>query len=392
MRLARRAGVQRLSSLTNDEIRGRTRQMLDDWISKIVTYTEHNRKQTVGLSEAVAGIPHKYYSKNLIEKGCKIKRSKAESEIKHYQNLSGCLSIRKQPFERLVREVAQEYKIDLRFSADAILIIQHCLENCLVEMLSAANLSAIHAKRNTVFPKDLQLQKNMFERNNHCGNGSMSAGSPLVNYHMYIKMILKELKPTKKISKNALYQINQLLNLLAKAICEKAHFLNSKEIKSRVKKTISAREIQSSIRLILSGQLVRQAVSTATGSVVKFANAAKSEGRTSLQAKAGLKFPVTRTSRFFKKYNTRVGDSASVYLASVLEYITAEILDISSNKDGILSSRALKLALDNDDDLKSLCKALCFDIADGGVVPFFIPFRRKRVVEEEAEEGGEEEY
>lgn len=381
--LARKAGVKTISSTTYDEVKARIKNMLENWISNIITYTEHSKKRTVGIKEVSAGIPHKYYSKLLNEKKCKKRKSKKsspEKEIKHYQKLGGCLSIGKESFERLVREITQEYKLDVRFSAEAIIMIQHCLENCVIEMLSKANLSATHAGRVRLFPKDLEFQLNMSESNSKCGPGSLSAGAPSVNFEVYIKRVLNSIselhRNKNRISKNALYQLNQLVNLLGKAIVEKAHFLNSKEIQNREKKTISSREIQSAVRLILPGSLSNHAISTGVKSVLKFITPISGEKvkKLTMQERAGLTFSVSRAGKFFKKYNTRIGKGAQVYIASVLEYITAEILDLSQNvklaKDTqTISSRKLKLAINNDLDIKQLCKNLCFDIADGGVVP-----------------------
>jgi histone H3 len=77
-------------------------------------------------------------------------------EIRKYQKTTDLL-IRKLPFQRLVREIAQDYKTDLRFQASAVLATQEFAENALIKLLEEANLCALHAKRVTVMPKDLQL-------------------------------------------------------------------------------------------------------------------------------------------------------------------------------------------------------------------------------------------
>ena len=67
--------------------------------------------------------------------------------------------IRKLPFQRLVREIAQDFKTDLRFQAAAVMALQEACEAYLVGLLDDANLCAIHAKRVTILPKDLQLAR-----------------------------------------------------------------------------------------------------------------------------------------------------------------------------------------------------------------------------------------
>ena len=67
--------------------------------------------------------------------------------------------VRKLPFQRLVREVATEYKSDLRFQSQAIMALQEASESYLVGLFEDTNLCAIHAKRVTIMPKDIQLAR-----------------------------------------------------------------------------------------------------------------------------------------------------------------------------------------------------------------------------------------
>ena len=69
------------------------------------------------------------------------------------------LPIRKLPFARLVCEIAQDYKTDLRFTATAILALHHTSEYFLMEVMEKTNLAALHHKRITITPKDMQLVK-----------------------------------------------------------------------------------------------------------------------------------------------------------------------------------------------------------------------------------------
>jgi histone H3 len=79
-------------------------------------------------------------------------------EIRRYQK-SYDLLIRKLPFQRLVREIAQGFKTDLRFQGSAILALQEASESYLVGLFEDTNLCAIHAKRVTIMPKDIQLSR-----------------------------------------------------------------------------------------------------------------------------------------------------------------------------------------------------------------------------------------
>ena len=82
----------------------------------------------------------------------------ALKDIRHFQK-STALLIRKLPFQRLVREIAQDFKTDLRFQSAVILCLQEAAEAYLVGLFEDTNLCAIHAKRVTIMPKDIQLAR-----------------------------------------------------------------------------------------------------------------------------------------------------------------------------------------------------------------------------------------
>nr|CAD7464739.1 unnamed protein product [Timema tahoe] len=83
-------------------------------------------------------------------------------EIRRYQK-SMELLIRKSPFQRLVREIAQDFKTDLRFQSSAVMALQEASEAYLVGLFEDTNLYAIHAKSVTIMPKDIQLARRIRE-------------------------------------------------------------------------------------------------------------------------------------------------------------------------------------------------------------------------------------
>ncbi|BEI85266.1 hypothetical protein CcaverHIS002_0506670 [Cutaneotrichosporon cavernicola] len=91
-------------------------------------------------------------------------------------------------------------------------------------------------------------------------------------------------------------------------------------------------------------------------------------------AKAGLQFPVGRIHRLLKRgnYAQRIGSGAPVYLAAVLEYLAAEILELAGNaardnKKSRIVPRHLQLAVRNDEELNKLLGSVV--ISQGGVLP-----------------------
>ena len=77
-------------------------------------------------------------------------------EIRRFQKSTELL-IQRMPFQRLVREIAQTYSPYLQFQSGAVLALQEAVEAYLVGLLEDSNLCAIHAKRVTIMPRDMQL-------------------------------------------------------------------------------------------------------------------------------------------------------------------------------------------------------------------------------------------
>jgi len=101
---------------------------------------------------------------------------------------------------------------------------------------------------------------------------------------------------------------------------------------------------------------------------------AKGVKSVSRSQRAGLQFPVGRVARFLRKgrYAGRIGGGAPVYLAAVLEYLSAEILELAGNaardnKRTRITPRHLQLAIRNDEELNKLLGGVT--IASGGVLP-----------------------
>ncbi|KAK2142374.1 hypothetical protein NP493_4914g00003 [Ridgeia piscesae] len=189
-RLARRGGVKRISGLIYEETRGVLKVFLENVIRDAVTYTEHAKRKTVTAMDVVYALKRQgrtLYGFGVYRAAIKRKLpSKAHSwtvkgrlpppppppppppryrpgtvalrEIRRYQKSTELL-IRKLPFQRLVREIAQDFKTDLRFQSSAVMALQEASEAYLVGLFEDTNLCAIHAKRVTIMPKDIQLAR-----------------------------------------------------------------------------------------------------------------------------------------------------------------------------------------------------------------------------------------
>ncbi|XP_074757235.1 histone H2A-like [Athene noctua] len=114
----------------------------------------------------------------------------------------------------------------------------------------------------------------------------------------------------------------------------------------------------------MSGRGKKHAVADKTEAAVKKTKSAR----------AGLQFPVGRVHRLLRRgnYASRIGPGAAIFLAAVLEYLTAEVLELAGNaaqenKKARILPRHIQLAVRNDEELNKLFSSVT--IAQGGVIP-----------------------
>lgn len=182
-RLAHVAGVKSISGSVYEEMRGIIRVYMEMVIQNALIYCEHARRKAVksddvlhALERLTAGtstIKKLYHTGESKASKCKLYKTsehtgdkkprkkrgtRALSEIRFYQKTSvDCVHFAKDPFKRLVREIAQDLMSDLGFTAAAIVTIQLATESYVIQLFEKAVMLAIHAHREMVYPKDLQL-------------------------------------------------------------------------------------------------------------------------------------------------------------------------------------------------------------------------------------------
>ena len=133
---------------------------------KTINYWNETREQRKARMDAnIAKNPDYYKATPLVFKTKKDFRKnpggRALAEIRHYQRHSSYdLLIRKLPFQRVVREVAQDFG-NYRFQASAIAALQEASEDYLVRLFEDTNICAIHARRVTILPKDIFLARRL---------------------------------------------------------------------------------------------------------------------------------------------------------------------------------------------------------------------------------------
>lgn len=406
-RLARRAGVKRISGLVYEEVRGNTRVFLEDVLRSTIVRVSFTKSKTIKVKHVEPSLDVAMYSAAISDFKCHA-RKRAEkkegskrrhhpgtvalSDIRHYQK-GGCLMISRAGFNRFVREIAQDFKTGLRLSTDAALLLQYATEAHLVHLLEGANNAALHAGRTGIMPKDLQLVRHIAPDVKVLPT---SSNVPIINFNVSIDRVLGQFHPDSGLGSDAKSQLNFLVNKLASAVINTATELADLNNQS----TLDIKVVQSAVLEVLPGELAKHAVSQGTKAVTKFTtHKVEKKTKTSGATKAGLVFSVSKVRTLLKDCATlqkvrqkageddkrrtilvkkgcdrRVGAGASVYLAAVLEYIAGEVLELSGNsardhKHVRITARDLTLAINNDEELAELKKKLNVEILGGGVLP-----------------------
>ena len=164
-RLAHRGGVKFISSLVYEEIRGILKVFLESVIKQFTTITEHVHLNTITKKNVLMALGLHYKplmmggnsTEDNTQTGGKYKKGVvALRNIRRYQKTTELL-IPKAPFQRLVREIANDFKLNLRFSGDAFEALQHSTEAYLIDLFQAAILCTVVAKRQILSNKDLSL-------------------------------------------------------------------------------------------------------------------------------------------------------------------------------------------------------------------------------------------
>jgi histone H2A len=190
-------------------------------------------------------------------------------------------------------------------------------------------------------------------------------------FETYISKLLKNIAPQNGITSNAKQQLNSFLCFFIKTI---ASTINDLTIIAK-KKTISTKEVENSLNIILMGELRNLCINEGKKACDSFSS---HDNKGSKQTRANIVFPPSMIEKFLRNFGyskIMVANLAPVYLAAVLEFITYEILDISVNycnqgKHVRITVRDMELAVRNDVELHALFKKLNISFLGGGVVPF----------------------
>lgn len=146
--LCEKAGIPRISGLVYEEVRGKAQEFLRDLLRRVVILTQYYYKKTVSVNEVL--MADEAQPVFLIQK-------KLPKCVKDVSKLQVCLVFANAPFERLIQEIAADFAVDLRFEAEALILLQYTTEQYLLKLLHDARVVMLNCKRTTLMPRDLQV-------------------------------------------------------------------------------------------------------------------------------------------------------------------------------------------------------------------------------------------
>ena len=344
-KLALKGSVGSLSSLVNDEIRREISSVSTEICIRASILCEVRKAQTINHHDVEGAINSIYYIQDMKlgqPPGIKHRNVKScpdvlnktfhmknqdkirERRIRNSQNMFNCFNIPKSVFKKKMNECVP----NKRKSSDALIIFQEAVENHIINVFKHAQQMNVNK---TMKSETIKSVINMIK-----GQHGKVEETHKEKFDVFIRKVLKKIHPDTNISKDTLFQVNAILNLIASKLSSESLKLSRLDKKS----TISSRHLELAVKLLLHGLLASHAIS-------------------SINKNTGLQFSPARAGRFMSNHSGRTTAESKVALASVLEYLCAEITELAGNvtsdkKKVTITTRHLFLAIENDHALYNL--------------------------------------
>ena len=195
-------------------------------------------------------------------------------------------------------------------------------------------------------------------------------------FETYIYKIIKKISIENGITSNAKQQLNSVICLITKIICN----VSRKFVKFSNKKTVNIKEINKSLQFILPNELYIHANKRANNSVKNNCNNNNILGKTR-QKKANIIFPPSIIEKFLRNFGyskIMISKNSTIYLASIIQYLVEEIIEnavnnAKNNKHIRITIRDIELGIREDKDLNNFFIKNNILFLGGGVNPYIHP-------------------
>lgn len=341
-----------ISSLIYEEIRTTLIKELNEILSSVIHFFDYSNSKIKEKDKKV-GKKHVYpFLRNIPLILPDLKTCK-KSVSKSILLDNDCFYFPEKSFQKLIKEVAQDYKMGLKFSREALHLIQFEMEQFLYKLLHYAKKEAKHSKRNTIYPKDLQMVKYIYDYNDYNDYNS--------NNNKYINKIIP-------------YDFNEIFKKLAKKF-------NRMEKKNILFSPSYSKQLDLFINIVLYKLItyipnvwdihielkdIKYSLSLFPGELRKHA---LSEGNKALEGIKKKRIVCSKIIGEWMENNFEIGidKDALIFLSGVIEYLIAEVIDLSlsifySNTNKELDGNDLYRVIKNDQELEKLRERLKIDI------------------------------
>jgi len=360
-KLALKASVGSLSSLVNDVIRKEIYSVSTEICRKAESVCEMRKAQTISHGDVETAISSIYYLHDMKigkQTGYKSRKVKAcpdvasktfgmrnrdkitKRRVEKSKKMFNCFYLPKSVFKKLMDRNTERN----RKSNDALIVFQEAIENHIINVFSHAQ----KMNENKIMKKETVTTAIDMIKGQHGKTERIHKEK----FDVYIRKVLKQVHPDTNISKDTVFQTNTILNLIANKVASES----LKLCRIDKKTTVSVRHVQQAIRILLPGELTKHASSELAKAITR---ASSHRPMTTNRENAELQFPPTRVGRFMTDHSGRTGVDSKIALAAILEYLSAEMLELAGNMANDLrkltvTTRHLFLAINNDKELSKL--------------------------------------
>lgn len=275
-------------------------------------------------------------------------------------------------FYQIIFMMMDEILPDVYFTQEALTHLQHYIENYIKDFLNNVKIIILH---NDIFRFHCRSINNIIRPSVYV--------QPYIHNDYFLSGIVKvlaQVHPTIGIQVSALTQVNNAISYLINVIITRAKFVSRHFMKTQ---KINSDVMFCAVRLCLNGELTKHALSEGTRVVVRFK---ESEEINSRSKNSQLQFNVKTVQDICKRFigSIKFSNEAQIFLTSVMEYLTAEIMELSGNRcrdrgKHMITANDVCSGVFGDEELNELFTAYGIKIIDG----YFFPEPEQMMMETE---------
>ncbi len=332
-----------------------------------ILYCEYLNQNVVNEYCILKAFPEKCYSSFLLEgyniyqeeltRIDEIQDEKMKKRALKKLDKTYALYIDTEFFQTTIFFISKEIKSGLQFTREALIYFQFYIEYNIKLLIGYANYKSFK-QNNVINTSDLMRSMKNFEY-----QLQINFSDSELNISPYIFKVLKQVRPDVGITNDSLFQLTKIISLISSIIINKSYELAL----IKQDEQICSEHIRISTLMILNNDLGKYGVSEGKKSVFKFCNYMEED-----KTRAKNSNLIFNVRIFEKMFNVSVTNQACIFLTSVIEYLTAEFLELSGNvckneKEYNITPYHLQMSCSLDKEMFSLLKRIGFRFVCGKI-------------------------